>query len=490
MYSKIIFVVLFILRLGSVTAYCQNIYFDKAYDSGLSDNQNEAVWGNSTFELNDGYMAISFTKDNVTNATGMWVIRTDLFGDTLWTINHVDTNYQEFHNSAVKHFDNNYVSASTAIKLNTANPEQEGDACLTKITPNGDVIWKKYYGSDTLYEVGQTVITTDDSGFAVIGQRTLNFQNNADVYFVKTDSAGNQLWEKTYGGTDFDGGFSAVQTIDEGFLILGWTRSYGNGERDFYLIKTDSLGNQDWQNTYGGNDMETGIDIIALVDGNYLLIGAKVLSGLDRGWLIKIDPDGEIIWQKTYIHNGNTANEFYNGKELNNGDLALVGGTHDNDDNGWLVKTDSTGNILWQRKYNPTNDVDLLYALLPVSDSGFLLSGQTWNNSAHNQEGWLIKVDSIGCPYPNCTVGIEEEGKKVLVDVYPNPANEVLNLELQETGKAFEVELTDINGHVIYKSEIRNQKSEVSVSGYANGIYLLTLQNEEQRTSLKIVIQH
>jgi len=121
-----------------------------------------------------------------------------------------------------------------------------------------------------------------------------------------------------------------------------------------------------------------------------------------------------------------------------------------------------------------------------------LLGGQAWNATTNNQDAWLLKVDSLGCPYPNCVTGIDEEEKKVLADVYPNPASEILNIELQEN-KHYNLTLTDLQGKVVFVSLLdyaRSDKFAIDVSGFANGVYFLSLQNSEQRTTVKIVIQH
>lgn len=461
----------------------QVIYFDKTYD-----NQNLTERCSNVLLKEDGNYFFStssiFFNPGWGGSLNYYAI--DDYGEVLTdTSTYIDSSRYEIGYIAATS-DDNFVNF-----YSFAAPNLNYNFSLSKVTSEGIEIWTQEYGDTALTNSARHVIETFDKGFLLVGQSYDTA--DGDIHVIKTDSSGNLEWEKSYGGNDFEAGLSGVQTPDRGFFILGWTRSFGSGERDFYLIKTDSVGNQEWQKTYGGNDMESGWGIVELADDNYLLSGAKVSSGLDRGWLIKIEPNGDIIWQKNYYHGSNITNEFFWSKELPNKSIVVVGLTNNSTqgDAGWLVKTDSAGNLLWQRKYNFNNFTDLFYDVLPTSDGGFLLSGQCINTANNiSQDAWLLKVDSLGCAYENCTVGIEEESKKVMVDVYPNPTSEILNIELQESNKIYEVEITDINGQVVYKSEIGNQKSEVSVSGYANGIYLLTLENEEQRTSLKIVIQH
>lgn len=249
--TTIKFVVLFSLILSSYTAKNQTIYFDKIYDSGLSNYQSEGIWDNSIHELYDGYLFVSFTMDNITSVRGTWLIKTDFVGDTVWTVNYVDTAYFETPQNMFQTIDEKYVIASSIAEFGSDDPS---DVCLTKITGTGEIIWKKNYGSDTLYENVNYAIQTIDKGYAAIASRALPSQ--ADAYLVKTDSVGNGEWEKTYGGGNYEAGVSIIETPDTGFLILGWTRSFGNGQRDFYLVKTDSIGNEQWYRTYGGGGMK------------------------------------------------------------------------------------------------------------------------------------------------------------------------------------------------------------------------------------------
>ncbi len=359
---------------------------------------------------------------------------------------------------------------------------------MCKVNNLNEIEFNKNYGDSVNDEQVFYVINTYDKGFLIVGQSVVPASVSADMYAVKVDSAGNFEWDKYYGGSNFEGASSVIQTPDSGYLVLGFTQSFGPNTK-WYLVKTDKYGNQEWDKRYSSNDNQSGWGITKLNDGNYLMAG----GGSDgNARIIKINPTGDIIWQRTYSNPNSEANYFYWARELPDKSIVAVGGTNNMTeiDAGWIVKIDSVGTKLWERKYNKTENVDLFYDFIKTDDGGFLLAGLAWNTSSSSQDAWLLRVDSLGCAYEDCTVGIDDEGIKVLVDVYPNPAGEVLNLELQEVRKVYEVELTDINGQVVYKSEIRNHKSEIAVSGFANGIYLLTLQNEEERVTVKVVVQH
>lgn len=436
-------------------------------------------------DFNSGYVFAAFSLYWNQNESDALLVKVDEQGDTVFSVRKSKENTKYFPTALVKSHDDGYVIFSSAID----NLNNNRDFSLIKINSNNEIEFTKTYGDTVNSEQAMHIINTNDKGFLIMGQSVVPPNISADMYVVKTDSAGNFEWEQYYGGNNFEAACSAIQTSDTGYLILGWTQSFGNGGLDWYLVKTDGLGNQQWQRTYGGTSDESGNGIVALSDTVYLLSGG---GGNGFARLRKITKTGMEIWQKGYSYSGSEANYLYWARELPDKSIVAAGGTNNlaESDAGWLIKTDSVGTLLWQRKYNKTANVELFYDFIPTADGGFLMCGQAWNINNSSQDAWLLKVDSVGCEYENCLVGIDEINKKVIVDVYPNPASEILNIELQETGKIYEVELTNINGQVIYQSEIRNPKSVIDISQLTNGIYLLMLQNSEQRTTFKIVIQH
>lgn len=471
-------------------------YFDRNYDSGLTTNQNEGIWNASCHELTDGYICLSFTKSNATGETGNWLIRTDLFGDTLWTKKHLIPEYREFAQNMLA-IEGGYVAVSNTVWLNDPDPVYEGDISLTKYDLNGDEIWKMYYGSDTTPEVGTEVIGTYDLGYAVAGQRILGTNDDGNVYLIKTDQNGGQLWEKEYVAGDWDAAQSLLQTPDHGFLLLGWTRSFGAGMRDFYLIKTDSAGNQEWQQTYGTGGDEIGLNILALSDSNYLLVGAGSQgNSMSIGRLYKIDPSGSVIWNRTYIHQSNVSNEFYKAVEPSDGSLVIAGMTHLFNDAGWILKTDSDGNELWQHEYNKTDNTDLFYSLLSTTDGGFLLSGQCFLQQTTKQDAWLLKVDSCGCADPGClagcTVGTGEEqlssGNGQWM-IWPNPVAELLSIVSAQPMAV--VTLYDTQGRAVCSPIVQgHSRLELDVSALNPGLYIVeVLGTDGQRVVRKAVVQ-
>jgi len=486
---------LFIYSVGEMKG---QVYFDNLY--GDSD-AGEGVPPGATLIHGEGYLICAAQYQ-----TEFWPspFIIDLFGDVIISFDwpHHDSIGEQLGN-VIKLNDTLFVGLSFQT-VNSQPSSVIGDMVLTCFKDDGQIEWRRVFGPSDRRDVPHMVISTLDNGLVITGQTSLvtGAVTNKQMTAMKIDHEGNVEWQQFYGGNDSDWGSDLVQTPDHGFLLLGWTRSFGGGQRDFYLVKTDSLGNQQWQKTYGGSTDEGGSSIIQLMDGNYLLTGSGSQGSAGSiGRLYKVRSDGTQIWAKTYIYEINSGNNLHKTLELWNGDLISAGMTSNTSNAGYLVRTDSLGNVIWQREYDKNDNTDLFYSLLLAEDGGFLLSGQAWNEETNSQDAWLLKVDSVGCPYPNCLVGVDEtEPTKVMVDVWPNPATDVLNLELQQQGKA-EIRIYDMAGREfplpLGESLSRNDgrsgeglRWQADVSTLQNGLYLLTVKQGTSRTTVRVVVQH
>ena len=252
------------------------------------------------------------------------------------------------------------------------------------------IIWSKTYGGGG-YDCASSVVQTMDGGYALLGTTDSFGAGDSDVWLVKTDANGNIQWNKTYGGPARDLGSSIVQTTDGGLILACSTMSFGAGSWDIWLIKVDALGNMQWNKTFGGTDfdvVEGERTITQTSDGGYAIAGFTLSFGTDTLWLIKTDQNGNVQWSKTY-------GPWWGAESIvQTSDGGYAMGGFDEDDL-LLVKTDSTGNMQWYTTYGGSN-CDSARSLVQTVDGGYALAGQTCSFGAGNYDVWLVKTDANG----------------------------------------------------------------------------------------------
>jgi hypothetical protein len=247
--------------------------------------------------------------------------------------------------------------------------------------------WTKYYGGsggDNGYSVQQTC----DGGYIIAGYTDSYGEGGLDFYLVKANSNGDMLWNKTYGGPGMDFGMSVHLTTDGGYIVSGFTDSFGAGSRDVYLVKTDSNGDLLWNKTYGGINIDVGRFVDETSDGCYIIAGYTYSFGEgDRDfYLVKTDSNGDMLWNKTY---GGPDRDFATSvQETTDGGYIITGLTKSygaGGDDVYLIKTDSDGNMTWNNTYGGS-DYDGGYSVSQTADGGYIITGETRSFSSGNRD--------------------------------------------------------------------------------------------------------
>ena len=309
-----------------------------------------------------------------------------------------------------------------------------------------NTIWTKTFGSK-YSEAGRSVCETTDGGYIVAGFTYSFGEGYSDVYLLKTDSTGNEVWMKTYGGEGWDYGYSVCQTQDGGYAVAGYTSSFGAGLKDVYLIKTDSYGDTLWTKTIGGPKVDVGRSICETENGDLVICGFTQSegNGEEDVYLIKTASNGELLWTKTY---GYSRSET--GQDVcvtNDGGLIIVGshGTENlntGNQDFYLIKTDENGIITWQNNYgNSTSPhpFDWANSVCLKADGGFIAAGNSdavspfeayvVNTDAEGNEIWKKNYGERFYDYGN-SIAITSEGNLILCGATKNNETEDKNLYL------------------------------------------------------------
>ena len=293
-----------------------------------------------------GFIVTGFTDSFGSGAMDIYLIRTDAEGNTLWTKTFGGAG-DEFSWDIRKTADEGFIIAAQT----NSSGNGEIDAYLIKLDATGNAEWSKTYGGEQIDRIF-SVRQTEDGGYVAVGITYSYGAGDRDVYLLKTDASGEMEWFKTFGGPAYDVGHSVALTDDGGYLITGYGESFAsNGKRDVVLIKTDAAGNTEWLNSYGGPENERAMKGQQTADGGFIAIGFAQINRADQlDWdiyLIKTDRVGNLLWTKTF--GDKDRNDFgYTVQELHSGGYILTGHRQNFDGSEsavMLIKTDKEGSI-------------------------------------------------------------------------------------------------------------------------------------------------
>jgi len=273
------------------------------------------------------------------------------------------------------------------------------DFWILKLDSEGLVEWQHTYGgAGDDYAI--CIQQTGDGGYIVAGGTDSFGAGGYDAWILKLDSAGNIDWQYTYGGTGGDFPNCIKQTSDGGYIVAGDTDSFGAGGYDAWILKLDSTGNIEWGNTQGGTGDDYASSIQQTSDGGYIVVGDTDSFGAGGSdfWVVKLNSDGSINWQNTY---GGTGDEYaYSTQQTSDGGYIVAGFT-DSFGAGnfdiWVLKLDSTGAVDWQKTYGGIYNEFVYYsAVQQTTEGGYIIGGITFSFGAGEADFWALKLDSNG----------------------------------------------------------------------------------------------
>ncbi|MBL55867.1 MAG: hypothetical protein CMP61_01640 [Flavobacteriales bacterium] len=384
------------------------------------------VAGGNSVELYDSI------GNDLGQTTDIWILKLDSSGNKIW-----DKTYEESEYGNARSIKQTYDGGYVFIGENYGTAFDDG---VIKLDSNGNNVWDKTLGGSL-----KSIQQTSDGGYVVAGSSSNSDGNNvSDYWVVKLDSSGNKIWDKTLGGSSSDRASSIKQTSDGGYIIAGNTESSDgdisdgdNGYDDCWIVKLDSNGNKVWDKTFGDENDDNAEVIQQTFDGGYIIGGYTISYGDGQGeydnylsyWIIKLDSLGYKVWDKT-IKNLSSGGMWDTGSILHqtfDGGYVFAGHTNNSRHNNitdrydydyWIVKLDELGNQIWDKTIGG-EDSDIPISIAQTADGDYIIAGYTSseygdiseNNSSKNtdladdpwgdgwNDYWIVKLDGDVIPY-------------------------------------------------------------------------------------------
>ena len=279
------------------------------------------------------------------------------------------------------------------IAVGYSNSSGSKDAFVMKLNQTGDVIWARSYGGPS--DDGATAVGITPDGEIVVAGYTKSFGSNGDAWVLKlSNDDGRIIWQRTYGGSNLDGITDLAITPQGQIIAAGYTWSFGSGSSDVWVLFLDEDGNVLWQKTYGGG----GIDVattVGITESNDIIVGGytgSFGSGDMDAWVLRLTEDGNIVWQKTY--GGNSWDDISTVLPLDSGDVLIAGRTYSfgsGNEDGWVIEINENGEVIDSWVYG-TEKWDRILGL-GVLNEKIILAGYT-SNFGENGDSWIVLLSN------------------------------------------------------------------------------------------------
>jgi hypothetical protein len=388
---------------------------------GGSSYEDEAF---SIIQSSDGgYVVAGWTLNFGVGYSGdIYVVKLDSGGNVQWTKTIGGSSWDEA-SSIIQSSDGGYVVAGSTRSFGAG----DYDIYIVKLDLGGNVQWTKTIGG-SLTDVARSIIQSSDGGYVVAGWTASFGAGNEDIYVVKLDSSGNVQWTKTIGGSSDDFAYSITQSSDGGYVVAGETSSFGAGNDDFYVVKLDSSGNVQWTKTIGGSSDDIAWSIIQSSDGGYVVAGGTQSFGAGGRdiYVVKLDSGGNVQWTKTI--GGSNWDFAISIIQSSDGGYVVAGYTLSFGlGDIYVVKLDSGGNVQWTKTIGGSS-WDVAISIVRSSDGGYVVAGYTYSFGAGSADFYVVKMDANGnvCFSQNITnysvssnVGSFSSPSTVAISQYP-----------------------------------------------------------------------
>jgi hypothetical protein len=442
-------------------------------------------------------------------------------------------------NDVVETLDGHYMVTGYTGSYTFGN----SDVMVAKVNKTGWLMWVKNIGGLN-NDIGKAIVPTSDSGFVIAGYTNTYGNGGYDGYLIKVNKAGDLIWQKTYGDTDWDMFNALQQTSDNGFVMTGYSYSNSKGEKDFWIVKTDSLGNIQWEKKMGGVKDDEFVSVEILHDGRIACFGTTYSFSDAKGnyCIYKTNNNGDSLFFKefgtsnaidigydfferpfdsTFIIAGTTQSPF--GSDTTYYHRLIVDSlcniisemkeTHHN------LKTQvaTTNTYLNNQKYYAVYDLtgygqgkrepgfyvfsdnwfvngntygssedDFIVSCKKTSDKGLIAVGYTYGFNALQEDVFIVKSDST-LPYAVNVTGIQQEQMHTSFYISPNPVWDKMNIIFPNIHADAKLFIYDMQGRILIQMPLQYSRESIDVSELQDGIYLISLLTDKQKYTIKFI---
>lgn len=441
-----------------------------------------------------------------------WVVKTDASGNLQWQRS-MGGSQEDIAEHVLQTAEGGYLITGYTDSQDGDVVSSHGlrDVLLVRLDASGQIIWTKTYGGSS-YDDGQIALELSDGSF-LVGATTHSgdgdvsqASGNGDIWLLHMDAQGNLLDEHIYGGSSHEFLTNLRPVPSGGYILSGMATStdgllaQNHGMHDLWIIRLDENLNVLWQTALGGSGTDAANDVVAMSDGTFLATGTVYSQdgqvgpthGSADAWVVRLDAGGNLIWKKNY--GGSRGDAGVRIEEAANNGFVLLGNTHSGDGDvqgyhsnywdsgdGWLVRADAWGNILWQRALGG-NDTEYFMEFVKLPDGGFALGGQTVsqnNGDVTSNYGsadfWLVRMES--------DVLSEETFNTERFKLHPNPVSQTLHIDTT-AALDFSLRIFDLSSKTVLMS---NNTPNLDVSALAAGIYAVEITSAQQRQTTKLI---
>lgn len=440
----------------------------------------EKTYGGSN--LDEGHF-FSVTSDGGYIITGL----SESFGDSLGNTYLIKTNSngeEQWHTiSGGDELDggNSVFQTADGGYFITNHTESYGagdcDSYIFKTDENGNMVWSNTYG-DIYDDAGYEGIQTIDGGYAVTGLTVTDDDMQGNTFLAKYTAAGETEWVKTFGDSGIDLSERMLQTPDGGFLLAGMTTFPSNGPEDIAVIKTDAAGNLQWSKHFGGDGYEEAYGLAATADGGYVISGfsTSFSTNNDDAYLVKINSDGNLAWSRAY--GGTRQDRAYAVAQANDGGFILTGTTASFGDtlsDLLMLKTDVFGNQLWMKSFGGTKKDEGRW-VITCADGGYAAIGTTESSGNGNADFYFVKTDDAG----NVSATADPAAANSSIDIFPNPFKSSFTIHQSGKQEKINFSLYDVTGKLVEELlNISSAETEIAPCHLTGGIYFYKIFNDE-----------